>query len=265
MPLQNRIFPALPLAALVAFAVVSPGAAQADGPALSVDANPAGNTPASLGSIESCAAVSNGDMFQADLVIEDVQDLLAWEIYIEYDPQIVEIAEQDVRLFQEANVGSSVIDVSDRLPDPSGYHRLSAFDASDPPRTDSGSGVLARLTLRAIAAGESPLSIATRDINGDGTLDRGALLRDADTNVIGDEDGDSFFDGERNDAMVAVDGECPPGTSFSSPLLVTPSSVGSGSSPPWLLISLAAGAAAALATAAAGALLFFRRTSRATT
>ena len=75
---------------------------------------------------------------------------------------------------------------------------------------DSGSGVLARLTLEAKADGQSLLRFGNRDINEDGVQDRGTLLKDANADVIGDDTGDDFFDGERQDAMVAV-GEGPMG------------------------------------------------------
>ena len=121
---------------------------------------------------------------------------------------MVWVVEHDVKLFQEANDGSSVIDISSQLPDNTGFHTLSAFESSDPPAVDSGSGVLARLTLEAKADGQSLLRFGNRDINEDGVQDRGTLLKDANADVIGDDTGDDFFDGERQDAMVAV-GEMP--------------------------------------------------------
>ena len=77
---------------------------------------------------------------------------------------------------------------------------------------DSGSGVLARLTLEAKADGQSLLRFGNRDINEDGVQDRGTLLKDANADVIGDDTGDDFFDGEQQDAMVAVGEDCPDGS-----------------------------------------------------
>jgi hypothetical protein len=125
-------------------------------------------------------------------------------------------------MFQAANQGSSVYDVSEDVPDRDGLYRLGSADTADPPSPDSGSGVLARLTLSALAPGESPLALSSRDLDGDGQPDVGPFLRDVTAEIIGDESGDTFFDGPIQDAMVAVDQPCPPGS--------TPSGQGATSS-----------------------------------
>ena len=143
------------------------------------------------------------------------------------------VVDHDVKLFQGANQGSSPIDISARVPDDSGFHTLSAFESSDPPQVDSGSGVLARVTLEATAEGESELAIGERDINNDGTLDRGTLMRDIDAVVIGDTDEDNYFDGEASGAIVVVGDAALPATT--SPLLdpVIPEAVSPGCMRPW--------------------------------
>jgi hypothetical protein len=225
-------------------------------PALAVDAGTEGNEPLEAGRIEDCVEVEVGERFDIDFVISDVTDLLAWEASLEYDPAVVIVVGHDVKLFQEANTGSSVIDVSAQVPDDSGFHTLSALETSDPPAVDSGTGTLARLTLEARAAGESPLELGSRDIDGDGTQDRGTLLKDIDAQDIADEDDDRFFDGEQTGALVVVGGECPEGA-----VVAEPGSGGSDDSSSWLYIAGAVVAAAAVLGGIA-ALLVMRGRSR---
>ena len=177
--------------------------------ALGVDADPAGNAAASLGTIQSCVSVSSGQIFQVDVFIADVVDLLAWEAYFVYDPAIIGVVKQDVQMFQAANAGSQVFDTSEVLPDEDGRYRISAVDIAEPAAPDSGSGVLARLTLRAVSAGVSPASLPLVDISGDGRPDLGPTLTDVAGNTIADVDGDGFFDGPISDAWIAVDTPCP--------------------------------------------------------
>ncbi len=244
--------PLLTISLVVGLAV--PAAAQVDKPSLAIDVSPGDNEATKPGEIENCIEVPAGYEFDIDLIIEDVEELLAWEISVEYDMEVLEIVARDVKLFQEANPGSSVFDVSEALPDDDGTYRLAAADTSDPPTPDTGSGTLARLTLRALTSGESALAFVRRDLDGDGELDFGPLLRDVSLAIIGDSDGDSFFDGSATGAIVAVETPCPPGSNS----VMIPSGGGSGSSNTWIFI---ASAVAILAVATvAGAVFFYRRT-----
>jgi hypothetical protein len=227
--------------------------AQSDETSMAIDAGIDGNGPTSIGRLEDCISVSAGETFQIDMVIRDVTDLLAWEASLDFDPAVVWVVGHDVKLFQEANDGSSVIDISSQLPDNSGFHTLSAFESSDPPAVDTGSGVLARLTLEARAQGQSLLRFGTLDINSDGVQDRGTLLKDTDADVIGDDNGDDFFDGERQDAMVAVGDDCPDGSTAAE----SGGSGGGGSSA--AMIAGAVAGALAIAAIAIGAVLLLRR------
>jgi Cohesin domain len=242
---------ALAVLALLVSAValqIGAGGAAAAGPSLAIDAGIAGNAATSVGTIENCIAVKTGDAFQMDIVIENVSDLLAWEIHLDYDPAVIEVTDQNVKLFQQAIAGSSVIDVSGHVPDDSGLHTLSAFDSSDPATLHSGSGILSRVTFKALGPGSSPVRFAANDPNGDGTL-----LRDTNGNLIGNFNGDGFFDGPRQDAQVAVDGSCPAG----SVVALRPATTG-GTSFPWLIASAAAGAFVVV-LGAVGLVLFSRR------
>ena len=184
---------------------------------IGVDVEPAGNTVTSLGPIDACISVSTGDTFQVDVFVTDVADLLAWETYFVYDMSVINVVSRDVMMFQAANAGSKVFDVSEGLPDIDGQYRIAAVDLADPPAPDSGSGVLARLTLKAVGPGVSPLSLSPIDINEDGRIDLGPSLKDTEAEPIGDLDGDGFFDGPIANAEIAVDTACPGVTPVASP------------------------------------------------
>jgi len=187
---------------------------------IGVDVEPAGNTVTSLGPIDACISVSTGDTFQADIFVTNVADLLAWETYFVYDMSIINVVSRDVMMFQAANSGSNVFDVSEGLPDIDGYYRVAGVDLADPPAPDSGSGVLARLTLKAVGSGVSPLSLSPIDMNEDGTIDLGASLKNIEAESIGDLDGDGFFDGQIANAEIAVGATCPERTPLASPTVI---------------------------------------------
>lgn len=265
MPLQNQpalrflLLVLLALAAMVAVMAAAPRpvSAQGDEPTLVIDVGPQGNEGTVLGPIEDCVRAEVGDVFSVDMVIRDVTDLLAWEASLEYDPQVVIVVGQDTTLFQEADGLSAVIDISQPTPDDSGFHTMSAFDSSDPVQPDSGSGVLARVTLEAVGEGESELNWGELDIDEDGVIDRGVLLRDIDAEVIGDEDGDGLFDGEREGAFVAVGQDCPPGTTVVEAEAVGNVGADDGGNNAWLLIA-GGGVIAAVVALGAGFVLMRR-------
>jgi hypothetical protein len=229
--------------------------AAANGPSLVIDAGVSGNQAASVGSIENCIAVQKNDEFQMDLVIQNVTKLLAWDLYVQYDPSVLVVVDQNDKLFQAANAGSSVIDLAARVPDDSGLHELAAVDTSDPPTPDTGTGVLARVTFRAVGTGTSPVGFGKLDLDSNGILDKGTLLRDTDNNLIGDTNGDTFFDGPQTGSTVVVGGDCPPGSVVAT---APPQADSGGGSFPWLIVS--GSVAAALVLLGGGlAVLFYRR------
>jgi hypothetical protein len=256
---MNRVSASLPLIAAMSLLVIAATLSTAtsteagsDEPALAIDVGTEGNSASDTGEIEDCISVGTGDTFEIDVLVLDITDLLAWEVHLDYDAAVLTVINHDVKLFQGANTGSSPIDISARLPDDSGFHTLSAFESSDPPRVDSGSGVLARVTLEATAEGETDLAIGQRDINDDGTLDRGTLMRDVDANVIGDTDGDNYFDGDVSNAIVVVGDDCPSGYNVATP------GASESESTPWWAFG-AAGAVLLVVAAGAGVVLLIRR------
>jgi len=214
MMLQNaRLAGVLLAAAMLAGVIVHGGESMAQTrTSIGIDANPADSTATSLGPIDSCVSVSTGDTFDVDIFVKDVTDLLAWEVYFTYDSSIVNIVDHDVEMFQAGNEGSNVFDLSEVLPDLDALYLLAAADLGDPPAPDSGSGVLARLTLKAVGPGISPARVSPIDFNNDGTMDLGPFLNDLHGDPIGDADNDGLFDGQISDSQIAVDTACPPGT-----------------------------------------------------
>ncbi|UCH87877.1 MAG: hypothetical protein JSU97_02765 [Dehalococcoidia bacterium] len=136
------------------------GVGQASPPvSLGVDADPDGNTATSLGDIDSCISVEVGDTLAIDVVIRDVEDLQVWNVLVRYDPSLVNIIDRDLEMFLAADPGSDVVDHSYGDPSLSGAYDLLAADAADDPPHESGSGVLARLTLSALEPGLTPIEI----------------------------------------------------------------------------------------------------------
>ena len=216
---------------------------------IGVDADASGNTATTLNTIDSCVSVKNGDTFQVDVFVTDVSDLLAWEIYFRYDPSVVTIVDRDAQMFLAGNPGSEVFDASEPLPDGGGLYRLAAVDLAIPHSPDSGSGVLARLTLEAVARGASPAEIARIDDDGNGTVDAGPLLTDAAGNPIAPSDPAGYFAGPIANATIAVESPCPEATPAPSPTAATtPSPTESPSPEPTLTSSPAAGAASPTVT-----------------
>ena len=151
-----------------------------------------------------------GDTLEVDIIVTNVVNLLGWEAFFEYEKSILEVTNVDVNLFQAANSRSNVINASEAPPDTDGLYLAAAADNSK--SRDSGSGVLARLTLRGVGTGISPAKLVkNKDFNGDGVPDLGPILSTLTFDTIehvGDENGDDLFDGTIGDARIAVGVPC---------------------------------------------------------
>jgi hypothetical protein len=132
---------------------IVPGQA-AGGVSLAVDDVTDGNTGQELGVTDTCRRVETGSTFDVDLIVRGVQDLRAFELYFGFDGSKLKVTHEDVHFF----LGAAARDVSDPLPDTSGHYYLGAFTLGS---TASGSGVLARLTLMALAPGFSRADISS--------------------------------------------------------------------------------------------------------
>jgi hypothetical protein len=228
----KNVFPATLLtllASLLALAtlLLQYGIGTAQGPVgLGTDTDPGGNTATSLGTRDDCISVEADDTFEFDVIVSDVDDLVAWELYLRFDPSIIEVVDADMDMFLANNPQSSLIRKSDYYV---GWHFLGAADRRL--LGESGSGVLARLTLHAKADGFSHIDIPSIDFDGDGDIDKGPRLTNSEGDALGDVTGDHVFDGLTNDALIAVNESCdaapptPPGGGTTPPGTPPPTDV----------------------------------------
>lgn len=226
---------------------------------VSVDVITRGNRATSVGEVDNCASARVGQVFPVDIVVQDVEDLLAWEAPVTYNPSVLKITGRDVKQFLAGNQGSQVFDASNQTPNETGFYRAGAVDQADPPAPDSGSGILIRLTMQAISEGRSEISISPVDQNEDGTADTGVLLKNVDNKAIGGP----IFRGPIGNAEILVGSECEDGGRVEE--TAAPTSPGStvndangGGSSTWVYVAIGAAVAVA-AVAGASVLLFLRR------
>jgi hypothetical protein len=177
---------------------------------MGIDADPSGNTAASLGTFDTCLGVTAGDTFEIDIYVTEVDDLLSWEGYLSYNKDVLRVDDHSL-LLQEAH-SNNVSDTSDATPDTDGLYRVGGVDmnANTPGSGASGDGVLARITLFAIQNGFSDLSIEPIDLNEDTVLDNfndiGPWLRNTSGDLLNDADDNGFFDGPIGSAGVGAGG-----------------------------------------------------------
>ena len=193
----------------------APAHAQQAETSIGIDADATGNTDTALGAIDDCVVISEGESHEVDIFVRDVTDLLAWQAVLTFEPEVLQVVDGDVQLFMAANEGSDVQDFTGELPDVDGRYWLQTFDAADPLALDSGSGVLARVTVEGVGPGVSELRLPLLDVDNDGQPDvgHGPLLQGVGKNgidvvTIGDVNGDTLFDGPIAEARIAVDASC---------------------------------------------------------
>jgi hypothetical protein len=237
------------LGVVASFAVIS-GTAVADAGEVGIDTDTAGNEAGSLGPIDNCIEVASGDTFDIDVYVKDIEDLIAFRIWLQYDAAVLEVADRDVELFLGTAQDTGVLDGSDATPDSDGQYEMQAVNASDTSAGASGSGVLARVTLTAVGTGISDIDLRSEDIDNNGSVDRGVYLTDIDNNPISTNDGDIYYDGTLRNGAVAVDTSCDD---------ADPQVTGGGddgSTVLWIVIGIAA---AAIVIAAVGGVTVMRR------
>jgi hypothetical protein len=241
----------------------TPGSTASRAPAgdtqLAIDTVITGNNATKVDQIDACASAKLGDKFEVDVVIKGVQNLLAYDLPVSYDPQVLRVVDRNVKLFLQGNSGSQVIDASGQTPDDTGVYAVAAVDSADPVAPDSGDGILVRLTFEALKEANTKLSIKPADIDGDRVPDRGILLRNIDNAIIGDTNGDTFFDGPVSDAEIRVGAECAtPGHVVVAGSSSETNGSGGGDNA-WVWIAIGAGVVAVVAAVGAGLLLARRR------
>lgn len=166
-------------------------------------------TPGTNGSsteIATCAAVQPGDTFDADIFISNAQSLVAWELRVDFNPDVVSLESADYGFFLTQGGGQLLGQLFDE--EKPGRKFLAAGEPSKP---DSGSGVLARLHLLALSAGTSQLTItSTPTVFGPRLTASGGV-------AFADSNGDGIFDGGLTGATVDVGQACSPSTPVVTP------------------------------------------------
>jgi len=203
-----------------------------------IDAVP-GATPANtgntLGSIESCRSVNNGATFTVDFWVKDIPSpgIEGFQGDLNYDPARLNVTWYNVTVYAEPpppsptptptptatptpplylllayNYEHSVQDFTrtavgqpDHIPDADGKFTPAAYDwGTAQGHSETGSGVLARITFHAIANGTSQLTLTK------------VKLSDPAGNAIGDTNDDYIFDGPISNAEIRIGEPCPTAT-----------------------------------------------------
>ena len=155
------------------------------------------NTATSLGSRIACNTVKTSAILTLDITIDSVPavgegggGITGFLFTLGYDRSKVTVSALDHDMLLAANPGSQLIPLSDATPDTDGSLLVAAVDFGDPTAAESGSGVLARITLEGVGPGVSDLTLTGVTI-----LDDSRQTYSVD-NVLA--------------AQVAVDAACPP-------------------------------------------------------
>lgn len=192
---------------------------------LRVDADASGNSATSLGSIQNCRSVNTDDTFDVDVVITDVKALAAFQFELQFDPDILQVTAANDKMMLAATPGSNIIPFTDTPPGKtSGSFLVAAADFGQAGKTEeNGSGVLARLTFKALANGLSSLSIYQPELAATGP--------DGNTFHIEPVEG-SYFVGPIYSANIAVGQSCtPPPSPTSHPSATTDGTPTPGATP----------------------------------
>lgn len=165
---------------------------------VAIDAGSLANSATSLGAREACGKLAAGETVAIDITVDGVPALLGedgggiigFQFTLVYDPSKVKVVASDTKILLAANDGSSVVSLGDGTPDSDDKFLVAVADFSASEKAvESGSGVLARITLEGVGAGVSALSLSA------------VKVVDAANNV--------YAIGQVLDAQVAVDVPCP--------------------------------------------------------
>lgn len=169
----------LAIATLAAIAGDAGAGAQTGVPVVAVDVDSTGNSPRTVASVQDCVSASVGERITVDIVlpqpgVPEERGLLAYQYSLRYDPLLIWIVE-DVRgqLLEQA-AGSTMIPLSDELPDRNGIYISWGVDFGpsgiEPAgSSEKGPGVLSRLVLEARREGTSDLVVADVQLVDDAT------------------------------------------------------------------------------------------------
>ncbi len=218
---QKLVFPALATALAVIIALSAGAAgAESDDVALTVQVGNTGSQPAPAG--VSCAEVSVGQVFTVDLRVENADNLIAYELRVTYDSSVLSLEKADFNHFLVSTPPYGQVFPSLFVAETADSHFLAAAETRG--TADSGSGVLARLQMRAITEGMSEIGIQTKPAV------YGPRLTNKEGKPIGDGTGDGIFDGTVLSGMAAVGKNCS-GGSIEDPPVSDGGDPGPGSPP----------------------------------
>ncbi len=158
-----RAYVVVALAALIISAAAAATQATAQAAVTTgIDTDPTGNQANSLGTIEACRTVKQGDTFQVDVFVKGVppasgfsNGLSGFGFNFEYDPKILKVTAVDANLMLAAAGPRNPFEIAGPLPDSDGNFRVDEADLSQ--HFESGDGVLLRVTLQAVGPGLSTL------------------------------------------------------------------------------------------------------------
>lgn len=150
----------------------------ASGVGIAIDADPTGNVPRTVGIIEDCVSATVGQPIDIDIVIPSPgipsdRGIVAFALHLEYDPAVVWVsADGATEMLLAQAPGSSVLPIQDLKPDKNGLYMSWAVDFGasgiEPSGTsETGPGVVSRITLLPQSVGASDLFLSGVDIRDD--------------------------------------------------------------------------------------------------
>jgi hypothetical protein len=122
--------------------------------------------------MQNCLSLGADATFAIDVVVDSIQPqvgmsggLIGFAFDLVYDPAKLRVTGVDNALFLASVPGSSLIDLTDPVPDVTGNFTVVAIDVTETP-LESGSGVLSRITLQTLpgTAGVAHLGLENTDL-----------------------------------------------------------------------------------------------------
>ena len=135
---------------------------------VAVDANPDGNTKTSLGPRDTCVRTEVGSKINVDVIVDSVpadRPAIGMQLNVHYDPNLVQVTDVNNEMFLSANGSYQPFEgLGDSPPDSDGnllieMADLASNEGGQNANTETGPGVLSRLTFEAKADGESNISL----------------------------------------------------------------------------------------------------------
>ena len=154
------------LASLVLPAASPPTRAQ-DGSSINliaIDVETTGNSATAYPStVDTCVEIASGASRVTDIVVgpNGVPPNLPLKLYqfdLLYDPSVVNVSAVDAAQLLNANSDSTVFTAAEPVPGTDGSHTIAALDTSAN-ASESGPGVVARVTFKAVGTGTSELEL----------------------------------------------------------------------------------------------------------